>query len=363
MKILYGISGIGTGHSNRQIPIIDYFLKRNSQIVFFCYGESLRILSDRYMNQENISIIPIDIPFIVGNLFGLDWEQTAKVNKGRDFITINSLAMARASELIGKPDLVISDYEPLSAQYAYAYDSKFFTLDQQSKYLIDVDYPKFEGQSFQDEIARLRMFFPKADARIACSFFDIEQRENKYGVKIFPSTLKDEIINMRREVDNSILIYISSQKAFVQDLESVMEMCSTLDEEFHIFIKDVINIDTPHNVRIYQHGDPRFMNLLSKCKGLVSTAGHTLLSEAMYLGIPVYAIPLPVYEQHMNAYCIEKNGFGMSRPRLEKDSLNEFIQRIPEYIKSIENDEGTLLRGPGQAEIIKYLGQIVGGAV
>jgi hypothetical protein len=39
-------------------------------------------------------------------------------------------------ELIGKPDLVISDYEPISAQYAYASGTPLVTIDQQSKYLV-----------------------------------------------------------------------------------------------------------------------------------------------------------------------------------------------------------------------------------
>ncbi len=360
MKILYGISGIGTGHSNRQMPIIEHFA-RDSTMAIFCYDESHRIYSQKFAGQDNVTIIPIDIPFIAGNLHGLDWKETARVNRGKDFNTINSLAMARAEEVLGKPDIVVTDYEPLSAQYAYAHDAPLVTLDQQSKYLCGDNFPEFDGQSFQDEIMRLRMFFPTADARIACSFFQVESPENRYGVRIFPSTLKDQIVGLERKEENSVLMYVSSQKAFVQSLDEVMEMCAAQDEHFDIFLRNIPELEVPANVTVYQHGDPRFYDALSKCKGIVSTAGHTLLSEAMYLGIPVYAIPLSVYEQHMNAHVLEQHGFGVSRPKLDRESLEDFLSRIPDFKANIERDSKVLLRRAGQPEIIAFLEQIAGG--
>ena len=83
-----------------------------------------------------------------------------------------------------------------------------------------------------------------------------------------------------------------------------------------------------------------------------------LLWEAMYLGIPVYAIPLPVYEQHMNAHVIEQHGFGVSRPKLERENLEYFIRNIPKYRNNIGQNHDVLLRRPGQAEIITFLRQI-----
>ena len=322
MKILYGISGIGTGHSYRQMPIIEHFARaRDTSLAIFCYDESRRIYSQRFAGCANVTVIPIDIPFVAGNLDGLDWKETARINASKDFNTINSLAMAKAEAVIGRPDLVVTDYEPLSAQYAYAYDAPLVTLDQQSKYLYGTGFPEFAGQSYKDEVMRLRMFFPTADARIACSFFQVQSSENRYGVRIFPPTLKDQIINLSRNEGNSILMYVSSQKAFVQSLAQVTEMCASQDEQFDIFLKDIPALTLPANVTVYQHGDIKFYEALRKCKGIVSTAGHTLLSEAMYLGIPVYAIPLPVYEQHMNAHVIEQHGFGVSRPTLQHENL------------------------------------------
>ncbi len=40
-KILYGICGIGTGHTYRQLPIVEHFVGKGDRLVIFAYGESL----------------------------------------------------------------------------------------------------------------------------------------------------------------------------------------------------------------------------------------------------------------------------------------------------------------------------------
>lgn len=362
-KILYGISGIGNGHTNRQAPIIEHFTKI-SDMVIFAYQESYKHYQEKFSNNPSVTVVPIDVPFWVGNATGLDFSATAQRNAGKDFITINCTAMARAEEILGKPDLVITDYEPVSAQYAYAMNAPLVTLDQQSKYLIGDFPPLLNGQAYQDEIVRLSMFFPKASARIACSFFTVPpKKEHTLDVQIFPSTLKDSITSLKRNPSKeqlSLLLYISSQRAFVQTHEEILRICQSLPKvQFHIFatgisLEDSSNI--PDNVLLYEHGDPRFLNILATCNGIVTTAGHMLLSEAMYLGIPLYTIPLAVYEQHMNAFVIKKGNFGIMHHTIEREKLLFFIEHLEEFTQNIERDELYLLiRQAGQDKIISYL--------
>jgi uncharacterized protein (TIGR00661 family) len=159
------------------------------------------------------------------------------------------------------------------------------------------------------------------------------------------------------------LLYISSQSEFIQNLEEVIDIFKLYkDERFEIFVKDVPTIDLPENVSIHRHGDNNhFYETLSKSKAIISTAGHTLLSEAMYLGIPVYAVPLSVYEQHMNANVLEENGFGISRKKIEKESFDYFLQNLLEFKNKIITDKKILLRRSGKEEIIKLIERIARG--
>ena len=113
------------------------------------------------------------------------------------------------------------------------------------------------------------------------------------------------------------------------------------------------------NIYIYKHGDPRFDEIMQECLGMISTAGHSLLSEAMYLGIPTYAIPVSPYEQHMNAMIIDKNNFGIAYHKIDFEKLAEFIVNIPKFREAIKSDKEVLMRGAGQEKIIALLNKFL----
>ena len=362
-KILFGVSGIGNGHSHRQIPIIEHFSKKG-EVLIFAYDKSYEILKSYFKNNKAVSFIRVAVPFFVGNKNGLDFKATLKAlaNQNKDFLKINCTALDQASKKFGRPDLVITDYEPTSAQYAYAWNAPLVTIDQQSKYLCG-DFPRtLKGFSYQDEVVRLHMFFPRANAQIACSFFQVPKKKDGDVVYIFPPILKDTITKMHRRPTNqtSILVYISAARDFVQTIKNIAYICtSQKNSNFYIFLPQLDSKLTKKfsssTVSFYQHGDQKFNEILKTCNGIVSTAGHMLLSEAMYLGIPVYAIPVSPYEQHMNALIINKNKFGISHPHLSKPKLAYFIKNIPKFTNNIKNDKKTLLHGVGQKKIIKFL--------
>lgn len=363
-KILYGVCGIGMGHANRQTPLIEHFVASGARVLIFAYGESLKLYRQRFADCENVRVERVSIPFFVGNQDGLDFVATAKLeaNNREDHAAINCAALAVAQEWLGQPDLTITDYEPVSASYAYACASPLVTIDQQSKYLVGAFPEKLGGQGFKDETARLRMFFPKADARLACSFFQVEKNSSREEVDIVPPVLKDDIVELAAKrqspPERSILVYLSSQRDFVQSIDEVASICGSYPEwQFHIFAPSAVSLASPaaSNVKLLKHGDDQFNSRLRECAGIVTTGGHTLLSEAMHMNIPAYVIPLAVYEQHMNAHVIDASGFGMSREKLTAKDLAEFLANIPNYTRAIGADKKVLMRGTGQAHIIAVL--------
>ena len=354
-KILWGVCGIGNGHAFRQLPLIEHFAKE-ADIMIFAYENTLDFLKSRFKGHNNVRVAPVGVTFFAGDDKGLDFEATAAMpqnNGGADSLNVH--AMAEAARFIGTPDLVVSDYEPISAQYAYAHNAPLVTFDQQSKYLIGDFTKPLNGQSCMDEIMRLRMFFPKADARIACSFFNVAAKpEAQERVEIVAPVLQDNVLRIVRKPATGkpvIMVYISSQKPFEKTFDDVIDLCKSIPEaEFHLFGKG-LESRNDCNVHVYGYGDPRFHDVLSRCNGIVSTAGHMLLSEAMHLGIPVYAVPFALYEQQMNADVIETGGFGVSRPSLDAHDLRDFISGLPRYAEAIKADRTLLLRGGNLGEM------------
>ncbi|MBI2473375.1 hypothetical protein HYV70_02375 [Candidatus Uhrbacteria bacterium] len=362
--ILFGISGIGYGHTFRQLPLVEHFAACG-RVTIFAHGQSEEFYRKQFRHRASVHVERIEIPFLTGSKTGLDFWKAAKepINQSSTYLRTNLMAMKRAEEFIGKPNLVITDYEPLSAQYAYLYQSPLVTIDQQSKYLIG-QFPKIlHGLSYQDEVARLHMFFPYAAKRIACSFFHVTRSPQAVDdVEIFPSIIKQKVRELARSksLNPSLLVYISAARKFIQSQkETVQALQSIKKTDLHLFVQasevTFFRQQRQSNWHIHPHGDKQFLPLLARCHGMIATAGHSLLSECMYLGIPVYAIAIAPYEQHMNAAVIQKGGFGISAPGLTKHALKNFEKHLPTFEQNIRHDKTILLRGSGQDTIIPIL--------
>lgn len=375
-KILWGICGIGLGHALRQLPLVEYFA-RNSRIVIFAYGDSATFYKKWAADKNNVSVVSVSVPFYVGGTGGLDFEETerqmreSRFSRGEDRGEgHNCLAMAHARREIGTPDLVITDYEPVCARYAYALGAPLVSLKQQNKYLIPSSFPEvMGGVGFKDEVERLRMFFPRVDAHIACSFFRVEPRPGttvQERVLMFPPIIKPSVLAVKRRQQKpgrSIVVYLSAQQEFRDNLYVVRDVCNSQpDWQFHVFAPAYFfqkqgwpPVGSANNVEFSMHGDASFDERVFASAGVVTTAGHSLLCELMYLGKPAYVMPLPVYEQQMNAHVIGENGFGLCRERLTAEDLDRFIRHLPEYEAAIKGDRSVLLRGSGEGRIIRCL--------
>jgi uncharacterized protein (TIGR00661 family) len=270
-KVLFGVCGIGLGHTHRQLPIIEHCV-RSCEVGIFAYGESLGVFSRRFADTPNVLVERVAVPFYVGHTRGLDFAATARLESNReDYLRINCAAMARAAERMGTPDLVVSDYEPVSAQYAYASGAPLVTIDQQSKYLCG-DFPEtIGGTQAADEAMRLRMFFPRADRRLACSFFAVSRRaESCEEVEVCPPILSETIARERgrpRSGRPLVVVYLSSQRPFGQGLDEIAEILSSQPAvEFHLFCRSA-HRSASGNLIIHEHGDPEFTSILLAATG------------------------------------------------------------------------------------------------
>jgi len=72
--------------------------------------------------------------------------------------------------------------------------------------------------------------------------------------------------------------------------------------------------------------DEKFLALMARCRGLVTTAGFESVSEAMYLGKPVLTVPVEGhFEQYCNSLDAEAAGAGPASRRFDIDRLVDFI--------------------------------------
>lgn len=369
-KLIFGVCGIGRGHIYRQLPIISHFVK-TSKVAIFAFGESYVFYKDFFENNSNVKIFLVVVPWIHGSEVGINYQKTSSepFNKKNNFISQNFATMGKAYEFFaGKPDLVVSDYEPVSAQYSYSLNVPLITIDQQSKYFYDGYPDQLDNLSSVEERARLNLFFPKADARIACSFFQPPSNKITYGdfkITIMPPVIRNDVVKLKttvRELPDRVLVYLSPYSSFVQNASEVLAILAKFPKHsFYLFVSresdfKKIKQQLPKNIKVDFHGDREFFNALRSAGSAICTAGHMFISEMMFLNKPIYAIPLQTYEQKYNAKIIEDNGFGVARPKIDFNSLRDFLASITKFKHNIMSNKNILLnKETGQVQIINLI--------
>jgi uncharacterized protein (TIGR00661 family) len=81
-----------------------------------------------------------------------------------------------------------------------------------------------------------------------------------------------------------------------------------------------------------------FLELLEGASYVVCGGGHTLMTEALYLGKPVLSLPIKAFvEQRFNALYIERLGYGMQADMfgLHAELLAEFEARLDEFARNV----------------------------
>jgi uncharacterized protein (TIGR00661 family) len=71
---------------------------------------------------------------------------------------------------------------------------------------------------------------------------------------------------------------------------------------------------------------------LASARAVVSNGGLSLIGEAVYLGKPIFSVPVRnQYEQILNARYLEELGYGLAAERIEADVLGLFLKEAPKY--------------------------------
>ena len=328
-KVLIGICGIGNGHINRQSCVIEELLNKNYTVLVAISKDKFNLFHDKF---PNLGLIDIDIPWIVCDSNGVNFEKTIEKFDNVDYFS-SFLEFGNKVEYYfkGKPDLVISDYEPNVAQYSYAKNVPLITMEQQSKYIY-LEELDFENFSIQEEICRLNYFFPKFDKKIISSFFPLNINDNKI-VQVAP------IINnipKKKVIKNLILVYFSpySNSSNYEKVLNIVSQISDFDFKIYSNNTEVYKKNFPFSNLIFLDFSNKFKDDLSCCSGLITTGGHQLISESISLFVPLYVIPLDTYEQHYNGYMVKKYNLGLCED-ISLDSIKSFIFNILKYKENI----------------------------
>ncbi|MEM9298242.1 MAG: glycosyltransferase family protein [Bacteroidota bacterium] len=304
MKILYAIQGTGNGHLSRAMDVAPA-LEKHGAVDYFISGA-----------QADISF-PFDVKykskglsFYFGKRGGIDYSRTFFKNSA------SRLYKELKSFPIENYDLIINDFEPISAWSAKLKGKKCIALSHQSA-LLDDEFPKPKKSDLVGETI-LKNYAP-AQRHYGFHF------EAK-GDSIFTPIIRKAI----READVKNLGHYTVYLPAYSDAKIVSVLKQMPEVEWRIYSKHTKSHSVHGNITISPIDNDKFIDSITSCEGVLCGAGFETPSEALYLGKKLIVIPMRnQYEQQCNAMALRELGI----PVLEHLSTKS-VTKIRELIDS-----------------------------
>jgi len=327
MRVLYGVNGEGMGHATRSHVVIESLLGEHDVRVV-ASGAAFRYLQDRLPRVDEV----------LGPSFAMkDGEIQHWATLRQNVVNMPRELPETLRHWIGvvdewRPDVVITDFEPLSARYARASRAPLVCVDNIN--MIDRCRHDKEiiGRERDDYLlakAITRGMVPTAGDYVVLTFFRPPLARGR--TKLVPPILRPEIIAGRPERGDHLLVYSSGERELIDALRSSGMPCRIYG------MRGGPAEDTRDgNLEYRPRSNEGFMRDLMSARAVITGGGFSLLSEAVYLGKPVLSVPLQgQFEQLMNARYLQRERFGLCAAQVTEEVLTEFVDRLPEFDEAL----------------------------
>lgn len=306
MKILYAVQGTGNGHITRAQAIIPE-LKKHADVDVLLSGFSYDLdLPFRVKYKLK------GMSFCFGKQGGIDYLETLRKNKLRPF-----LKEIRQLDLSGY-DFVISDFEPVSCWAAQMQNKLCIGLSNQASIFTEnVPLPKSA-----DIIGKLVL------KRYAPCKLSVGIHFKKYNENIFTPVIDERIRKVEVSDKKNYLVYLPAYE--LKKIRKVLKKMPS--KEFFVFSKEVKKVKMGKNITYAPLNREHFIKVLAHCRGVITAAGFSTASEALFLGKKLLIIPQKgQFEQKCNAAALKEMGVTVIK-KLKRKRIPE----IKEWMKNVQ---------------------------
>ncbi|GAB2896681.1 MJ1255/VC2487 family glycosyltransferase [Microbulbifer echini] len=303
MKILYGVQATGNGHIARS-----------------------RTLAKALQQYPEIKIQWLFSGRPKENLFGMElfgqfwWREGMTIvhSEGRlkSFTTLAQLKIRRfikdVRELpLNEFDLVISDYEPVTAWAAKMRKKPSVGIGHQYAFLYPIPMPRFNWLFH----TVLRIFAPTNKS--------LGLHWHHFGNPILPPIVPPQP-KPENDTANYILVYLPFEHP-----TPMLEELSRIERQFVVYGVPE-NLPTAENIEIKAPSTEGFQRDLANARAVICNSGFELLAEALSLGKPILSRPLAYqFEQEANAKALAQLRLAKIVSSINANSIRSWLKNHP----------------------------------
>ncbi len=329
-RIIYGVQGEGRGHSSRSRIIIEHLVQRGNRVRVFTSNKGFDYLS-RHCD---------DVVEIMGLGFVFDGDRLDILQTLRKNVQDGSTEAGRTLKVLVKtlkefkPQLAITDFEPF-VPYAKTLDNlPFLSVNHQhivSHYKLE--FPHAWRRDFRRAKAVVDNMYWFADRYFVTSFFFPEvKRPFRRRAKLVGPILRSEVLAQEPHAGERIVLYATTSEA--------RKAVALAKRTPHAYLAYGFGrTGREDNIEFRPPSTDGFLRDVAGARAIITNGGYTLMSEALYLGKPIYSIPIASqFEQMINGYYLEKLGYGLYDLEPSEGRLRMFLEGLDYFRRNIQRD-------------------------
>ena len=328
MRILYGVTGEGMGHATRSKVTCEHLVASGHDVKIVVSGRAHAFLAKSF--PDVVEIKGLTIKYVDNRM---DRDGTLAHN----VLAAPGLVAANVNTYFEKvasfaPDAVITDFDSFAYLFAKRHGLPVVSIDNQ-QIVSRCKVAKFAKAGakvdYQLTKAFVRAKLPGCDHYVVTTFFEPPiRRKCEADTTLVPPILRKEILEAKKRArpGDHVLVYQTSES----DTKLLDELQRIRDQKFIVY--GLRKNAQRGNATLKEFSEAGFVDDLAGAKAVVCNGGLSLIGEAVYLGKPIFSVPVRnQYEQVLNARYVEHLGYGIDAKQIEADLLRVFLVEAPKF--------------------------------
>ena len=340
--IFYSLMGEGRGHAARARAMVERLRSRH-RLILYTSHDALAFLRGLYDASGDVEVREIEgLKF---HYSGDRLQLTKSVAKGLSlWWRVNDVIESLKPDFHrDRPDLVVTDFEPLLPRAANQLQVPVLSLDHQH-FLIayNLNSLPFNLRAYAMGMRRfVRAFGIRPRRTVVSAFYKPPLRRGYENVIQVGPLLRPAVRAMQPRRGEHLLSYLRRSTA-----PRVLDMLASLDVPVRVY---GLGEQPPRGMLEFRPiNEQTFVEDLASCDCVIGAAGNQLLGEALHFRKPFFALPEQKhYEQCINASFLQQLGGGDWMPieQVGPEDFQAFLDRREHYREqlqqSVEPFDGT----------------------
>lgn len=324
MRILYGITGEGLGHTMRARVVLPHLVARGHHVLVAASARPRDLFT-----RLGFDVVPIEGLSIRYRDGAAQRIETLVANARSALPALRgNVTRALTDVLDFAPDVVISDFDSFSYAIGRAIGCRVVAFDHQHV-VTRFRHPRAVTRRVSYDFALARSLvgrkLPRCDRYLVTSFYFPETRpRHRATTTLVGPVVRPAIEAARPTLGEHVLVYQTASG------DPRLEAALRDAPEIRFRVYGLGARAATRNVEYRAFDEDRFIEDLASARAVVTNGGFMTLAEAVVLGKPILSCPIRHQgEQELNAAWLEHLGLGIACRRVSRDELHRLVRFTP----------------------------------